>query len=954
MHNSENFAEHFEESIRTDCIIQIDVDQYHSSKARRNINCLLNFHRSRLFGRNIQENYSQILLYTTYSTYTEIGSRCLQIFSEIDLMPIDLGLSHLESGSALAGCLLNLLPNNKKLLNLLQEIRMNEIETFEKICEDQIQLLNISKELIKLKLIHYDSNKPLTNSNSIKLNTVCLNLTSQHIEIVKIYSRISNKHMRLKEIQLKREHLDNQLSMFAAQDGTIGCIANFTRKVSLLLSVLEERRFNEEYISFRWPCKRICKYLSSSYENSYLYHLEDKLESSSLLDSILIQENEIRDVSQWILHILLEFFLSYLNKLNTTLRLILQIMICIHFNILQYFKLNSNELQNPNDVREIQLFKQIVYNNIVTNAYDVQQCSDISKSDVSNCIQLLEEKLPNLKGLQQSVLDEPLLWNETLESNLNFIRPLPGFTATKKMPETHVFLVCIAMKPELFSVISKEFVNFVLAQYVNITNSMEHTDNSFETEKRTRIKELFQPQVTKQIRGYYSDQNSFVSSAVYLILPNKLNDNFLNENNCSDKEPNPNGLFDEVHTMAVHSNRTLFSIDCSDMTDISYWRSLCGPETNKLPYQRILILLRNAHLINKKMVNDEQLYKLLHNDLHSLRRNILQSSQESLCNNQLGIRFDIIIDFTCCTSEKELTSLYNKLPSWLRTSCLPLFFDYKNVHISNKSWKLQTYEYLYSMEDLDKRKNLIEANWVKMKEQLHTLETIFRQLEKQYNSSIIQTKSIKSQITSTFFLLQTQYYAFVQNIDGKRLSLYDFKFYVWLKRQWIISKHFHKVMNKLCGNISVILSFELVLPAAIIINPKSLFNWIICYNSKNSKQQYRLIASIIKPGDKNLFNNGVIITSIRLLIHKSVRNEINKQLKSNSNKLFRLTEPVHLRITIVPIGTFNNMNVVNAIWIESWPPNNDTVCTDISLVLTSDQDLYNDVSQIYLITDYTV
>ncbi|CAH8296887.1 unnamed protein product, partial [Schistosoma turkestanicum] len=151
-----------------------------------------------------------------------------------------------------------------------------------------IQLFNISGELRELKLFDID-----TNTKSIKFSVDCLNLTKRHIELVKIFSRLSGNLMRLKEIQLQREHLDNQLSMFACQNNTIGYITNFTRKISLLISSLDDIQ-SEDGISFRWPCGRLCKYITSKYSSLYSPSLEDNKEVSLSSHLYFGNEHEIQ------------------------------------------------------------------------------------------------------------------------------------------------------------------------------------------------------------------------------------------------------------------------------------------------------------------------------------------------------------------------------------------------------------------------------------------------------------------------------------------------------------------------------------------------------------------------------------------------------------------------------------------------------------------------------------
>lgn len=91
-----------------------------------------------------------------------------------------------------------------------------------------------------------------------------------------------------------------------------------------------------------------------------------------------------------------------------------------------------------------------------------------------------------------------------------------------------------------------------------------------------------------------------------------------------------------------------------------------GSNTNILPYQRVLIVLQNVHIIHKRM--DILLDELLQYGLYNLRyKQIyhLQNQEKLILINKLGICFDIIIDFTCCTSEKQIVSVYNRLPGKL-------------------------------------------------------------------------------------------------------------------------------------------------------------------------------------------------------------------------------------------------------------------------------------------------
>ncbi|XP_018647649.1 putative dynein heavy chain [Schistosoma mansoni] len=680
-----------------------------------------------------------------YAIHTR--SKCRHKFCQIDLISINLALSHLECGSVLTSCLLNLLPNCE-VLKSFQKLRINEIEAFEKICEDK---------------------KSLSNTNSIQFN-VCLNLTKQHIELIQIFSRLSSNSMHFKEIQLQCKHLYNQLNMFIYQNNTIGCIINFTCKISLLFSSFDDIP-NEDYITFRWPCKRLCEYIMSSKQtNLYSSHLEDMNEVDSPSDVLISHEHEIQETSRCIVHTLLEFFFSSLNTWNNPLGLIIQIKLSIYFNILQYTKLTIDELQNPDQINEIELFKQIIFSNIFSCEYDYQHCFNHNKSEVLRRIQLLEKKLPTLNGLEKAIMNEPLIWTEIVETKPNFFHSLPGFSTKLSIPESHVFLVWISIRPELFHIISKVFVNHILAQHITSTNNnnKEHSSRSFEAEKRLRIDELFQPQIMKRVQGSYSNENDLSSSVIYLILPNELNEfkhkDFL-VNYMSGKVVVSNELINALNKMAMYSNRTLFSIDCANTTDISYWLSVCGSNTNILPYQRILIVLQNVHIIYKRM--DTLLDELLQYGLYNLRYkqiHHLQNQEKPLLINKLGICFDIIIDFTCCTSGKQIVSVYNRLPGWLRLKCLPLLFQYENDKslFTTSSWKVTSlvnkkekpicysqetvnesinegnsqlwleesdglyekiesdklYECMYNIEDMDKRKQWIDTIWATIEKEL--------------------------------------------------------------------------------------------------------------------------------------------------------------------------------------------------------------------------------------------
>ncbi|CAI2722684.1 unnamed protein product [Schistosoma spindalis] len=465
--------------------------------------------------------------------------------------------------------------------------------------------------------------------------------------------------------------------------------------------------------------------------------------------------------------------------------------------------------------------------------------------------------------------------------------------------------------------------------------------------------------------------------------------------------------------MAMYSNRTLFSIDCANTTDISYWLSVCGSNTNILPYQRILIVLQNVHIIHKRMtilLNEllqYGLYNLRYKQIHNLR-----NQEKPILINKLGICFDIIIDFTCCTSGKQIVSVYNRLPGWLRLKCLPLLFQYENDQslFTTSSWKLTSlvnkkekpicyspenvnestneensqlwieesdglyektesdklYECIYNKQDMDKRKQSIDTIWATIEKELKILETIFEELKSRYlspsssssssspsppppPSSSSSPLSIKN--TSPIFMLTTQYYAYLRSIKDyhnytKKYPSNNYKLFTWLKHQLLILKHFHKLINS--WDIEKLIG--ITLPASIIINPKSLFDWIISSTSSSSMEQYHIISTIQKPGDKEIFKNGLIITSIRLIIHRNTKNRIHNQTENNISSLLKITKVINLQVTTVPIEIFNKMNYINAKWIKSWPPNQDEICLKLPLLLTNQ----NELSKIYIITDYNL
>ncbi|CAH8434363.1 unnamed protein product [Schistosoma guineensis] len=1003
------FISNFNYAIHTNKIIFINVDQFHSFNAKENINYLLRFYFNQVFNKNISSTKnSQIVLWTSFSQYTEIGFKCRQKFCQVDFISIDLGLSHLECGSALTSCLLDLLPNCN-ILNSLQKLRIREIETFEKICEDKIQLLNISNELTNYKLFHSDINNSMTNTNSIQFNVDCLNLTRQHIELVKIFSRLSSNMMHLNELQLQHEHLNNQLSIFTNQNNTNGCIINFTRKISLLFHSLEDIQY-KDYISFRWPCKRLCEYILSKYDQVlYSSHLENVNEINSPSDLFISYEHEIQEIGRRIIHMLLEFFLNSLNTWNNPLGLIIQIKISIYFNILQYSKLTIYELHNPDQIIEIDLFKQIIFSNIFTCEYNYQHCFNHNKSEVLKRIQLLEEKLPTLKGLEKALMNEPLIWTEIVKTKLNFFHSLPGFSTKLPIPESHVFLVWISIRPDLFHIISKVFVNHIMAQHITANNNKEYSSRSFEAEKHLRIDELFQPQIMKRVQRFYSNENDFSSSVIYLILPNELNEFKHKDFFAHDKSGKvvvSNGLINTLNKMAIYSNRTLFPIDCANTTDISYWLSVCGSNTNILPYQRVLIVLQNVHIIHKRM--DILLDELLQYGLYNLRyKQIyhLQNQEKLILINKLGICFDIIIDFTCCTSGKQIVSVYNRLPGWLRLKCLPLLFQYESDQLlfTTSSWKVTSlvnkkekpicypqenvndsineensqlcleesdglyekiesvklYECIYNKQDMDKRKQSIDTIWATIEKELMILETTFKELESRYlsssssspSSASASSSSLSIKNTSPIFLLTTQYYAYLRFIKyyhhyTRKYPSNNYKLFIWLKHQLLIAKHFYQLMNS--WDIKKLIG--LTLPASIIVNPQSLFDWILYSTLNNSMEQYHIISTIRKPGDKEIFKNGLIITSIRLIIHRNTKKRIHNQTEYNLSSLLKITKVISLQLTTVSNEIFNKMNYINAKWIKSWPPNKDEICPKLPILLTN----YNELSKIYIITDYNL
>ncbi|VDP74183.1 unnamed protein product [Schistosoma curassoni] len=142
----------------------------------------------------------------------------------------------------------------------------------------------------------------------------------------------------------------------------------------------------------------------------------------------------------------------------------------------------------------------------------------------------------------------------------------------------------------------------------------------------------------------------------------------------------------------------------------------------------------------------------------------------------------------------------------------------------------------------------------------------------------------------------------------------------------------------------------LTLPASIIVNPKSLFDWILYSTLNNSMEQYHIISTIRKPGDKEIFKNGLIITSIRLIIHRNTKKRIHNQTEYNLSSLLKITKVISLQLTTVSNEIFNKMNYINAKWIKSWPPNKDEICPKLPILLTN----YNELSKIYIITDYNL
>lgn len=57
-----------------------------------------------------------------------------------------------------------------------------------------------------------------------------------------------------------------------------------------------------------------------------------------------------------------------------------------------------------------------------------------------------------------------------------------------------------------------------MAQHIAVNNNKEYSSRSFEAEKHLRIDELFQPQIMKRVRRFYSNENDFSSSVIYCEL----------------------------------------------------------------------------------------------------------------------------------------------------------------------------------------------------------------------------------------------------------------------------------------------------------------------------------------------------------------------------------------------------------------------------------------------------
>ncbi|VDO92590.1 unnamed protein product [Schistosoma mattheei] len=92
------------------------------------------------------------------------------------------------------------------------------------------------------------------------------------------------------------------------------------------------------------------------------------------------------------------------------------------------------------------------------------------------------------------------------------------------------------------------------------------------------------------------------------------------------------------------------------------------------------------------------------------------------------------------------------------------------------------------------------------------------------------------------------------------------------------------------------------------------------------------------------------MNSIRLIIHRNTKKRIHNQTEYNLSSLLKITKVISLQLTTVPNEIFNKMNYINAKWIKSWPPNKDEICPKLPILLTN----YNELSKIYIITDYNL
>ncbi|CAL8070390.1 unnamed protein product [Calicophoron daubneyi] len=690
--SSSDFDHEFKLSLEKGNWIFVNLDDYTLASCEKNIKGLNEFWQMAASDEHIHR-LARIAVITSRPMNDKRANRFYSLLSDMNLLPIDAGMSSIEVGGAIAECALRLTSSENQVLDQLLALRQEEASMLRAIQKLKLDRLGV---LIELQRVVICSPNWTTSINSPEPTSVgqkdgpiyasSSTLIRYNAQLSKLTSELFAKEHQLHMCRKQRRHLERQFSTDAALLGVYGCIPNLIRQVTLLVALTDDQMTS----ALRWSCRRLRHIVMRRCYNAAVSFLRDKYGTDNS------DESEKGDVDKdWKLRFLCRLAMGSLITWFSTIQtqwghpagteLRLKFGLCL--SRLNHARLTRNQLRNPCDIPELQLLNRITKR---MEGILPQSASwpAVDSPEVTPTIEYLEQMCCDLSGLSRSVRENQQLWEETILAPFHFLRPLPGFSSEANLCEEHVFLVWVALKPERFSEATQALITYVLDCFE--LDAM--FDDSFHGEvkqKEERIREIYSPTPraswygTPEIHGgqWCETLNCFVQ--IHAILPPTVCENTaLVFSRHQGRTPRGRQILGSKKRLLELATTHGFEVTVIDLSVLHYENHCSNNIDETVIYPGSILLLENAHILAEEGQSSKA-FELIYNiqsylgwlpcssvkhHFNSVRQSYRPNEPK---NGEVQRRFYVFLDFSCSTHMSELKDSMNSLPVIWRENLEP-------------------------------------------------------------------------------------------------------------------------------------------------------------------------------------------------------------------------------------------------------------------------------------------